>query len=71
MQHNKAENLYIFVISNNQSFISQRLKVVDPLREKLDVFSHRNIEIKAHSIRSLKRYLEGKNLTHSREAGTI
>ena len=35
MQHNKIENFYTFVISNDQSFIFQVLKVVDPLGENL------------------------------------
>ena len=36
MQHSKIGNFYTFVISSNHSFISQVLKVVGPLVEKLD-----------------------------------
>ena len=36
MQLSKNGNLNTFAISNNQSFISQVLKIVDPLGEKFD-----------------------------------
>ena len=72
----------MFVISNSQSFISQILKVVGPFEEKFEFFSplgfkiRRNSDlettkIKLHSVRALKRYLNEKNLTHSRETAAI
>ena len=71
-----------FVISNNQSFISQILKVAGPLEEKFEFFSllglkiQRNFDlettkIKFHSVRALKRYLNERNLIHGRETATI
>ena len=39
MQHCKAWNFYTFVISNNQSFIFDVLKVVDCVGEKFDLIS--------------------------------
>ena len=38
MEQNKLRNLYIFLISNNHSFIPQILKVVSPLGKKI-IFS--------------------------------
>ena len=35
----RTENFYIVVICNNQIFISQILRVIDPLGEKFDFFS--------------------------------
>ena len=36
LQHNKTEDFHTFVINNNQSFVSQVLKVVNCLSEKFD-----------------------------------
>ena len=73
---------YIFVISNNQSFISQILRVVGPLGEKCEFFSPlgfklqsnfdlETTKIKLHLVRALKRYLNEKNLLRGRETATI
>ena len=82
IHHNNSGNSYILVISNNQSFISQILKVVGPLGEKLEFFSPLGFKIKSnfdlettklklHSVRALKQYLNEKNLIHGRETATI
>ena len=63
----------MFVISNKKSFMSQNLKVVDPLGGKFNFVSpfgfeiesdsdNRSSEIKFCSIRALKCYLNEKNL---------
>ena len=70
------------MIGNNQSLISQILKVVGPLGERFEFFSRlgfkiqsnfdlETTEIKVHSVRALKRYLNEKNLIHGRETATI
>ena len=71
------ENLYIFSISNNKSFISQNFKVVGPLGGKFDFFSlsgfeiqsnfdHKISKIKLYSVRALKHHLNDKRLIHVR-----
>ena len=78
----EIENFYIFVIINNQSFISQILKVVGPLREKVELFSHLEFEIQSNldlettkiklcSVRALKRYLNEKKSENGQETATI
>ena len=68
---------FIFVISNNKSFISQNLKVVGPLGGKLDFlstsgfeiqidFDYRTSKIKFYSVKALKCYVNEKNLIHDR-----
>ena len=65
-----------------QSFTSQNFEVVSPLGENLDFFNplgfdvqtnsdHKTKKIKLYSVRSLKRYLNGKNLIHGRVMATI
>ena len=46
MQHSKTGNFYTIVNINNQSSISRSLKVVDPLREKFELFSPLGFDIK-------------------------
>ena len=76
------KNFYIFVISNNKSFIFQNLKVVGPLREKFDFFCHSGFEIqsdfdygslkiKFYFVRALKCYLNEKNLIDGRVTAMI
>ena len=55
MRISKLENFCIFVISNNKSFISQNLKVVDPLRGKFDFSVPRNLKFKAVAITEPKK----------------
>ena len=82
IQHSKPEKFVIFVISNNTSFISQNLKVVEHLRGKFDFFSPSGFEtqsdfhcrtskIKFYSVRALKCYLNEKSLIHGRVTATI
>ena len=82
ISNSKTENFCIFVIRNYQSFISQILKVVGPLGEKFEFFSPlgfkiqssfdlETIKIKVHSVRTLKQYVNEKNLIHGRETATI
>ena len=47
MYRRKPENFFIFVISNNKSFVSQILKVVGPLGEKSDFFSLFGLKIRS------------------------
>ena len=72
----------IFVISNNNSFISQNLKVVGPLGGKFDFFSpygfeiqsdfdYRTSKIKFYSVRALGCYLNEKGLIHGRVTARI
>ena len=53
MQNSKTGNFYTFVISNNQSLISQVLKVVDPLGEKFKIVSSFGFNIKRNLITKL------------------
>ena len=82
IQHSKLENVCIFVVSNNKSFISQNVNVVGTLRRKFDFFSlsgfeipsnfdYRTSKIKFCSVRALKCYLNEKNLIHGRVTATI
>ena len=78
-------NLKIFcisVISNNKSFISRNLKAVGSLGRKFDFFSpsgfeiqsdfnYRTSKIKFYSVRTLKCYVNEKNLIHGRVTATI
>ena len=75
-------NFCIFVISNNESFISQNLKTVGPLGGRFDFFSpsgydiqsdfdYRTSKIKFYSVRALKCYLNDKNLMHGQVMATI
>ena len=48
-QHNKAGNVYIFVIANIQSFISRIFGVVGPLGESLDVFGPLGFDVQTKS----------------------
>ena len=70
------------MISNNKSFISQTWKAVDPLGRKFDFFSssgfeiqtdfdYRTSKIKFYSVRTLKCYLNEKNLIHGQVTATI
>ena len=74
--------IFVFVISNNKSFISQNLKVVSPLGGKFDFFSRSGFEIqsdfdyeiskiKVYSVRALKRDLNEKNLIRGRVIAVI
>ena len=80
----KHENCCIFLISNrpNNSFIFQILKVVGPLRGNFDFFSLSGFEIesgfdcktsniKLHSVRVLKCYMNDNNLILGQETVTI
>ena len=49
MQHSKSGNFYTFVISSNQSLISEVLKTVDSLGEKFDLFSPLGFDIQKDS----------------------
>ena len=66
-----------FVNSNNYGIISQNLKIVGLLGEKVAFFiplgiqieidfHHAKTRIKLYSFRALKRYLDVKNLTQGR-----
>ena len=48
-QHSKIRNVYIFVIANIQSFISQIFGVVGPLGENLDLFSPLGFDVETNS----------------------
>ena len=78
----KTGNVYIFVIADIHSFITQVFEVVGRLGENLDFFSplgfdvqtnsdHKTQKIKLYSVRALKRYLNEKNLIHGRVMATI
>ena len=74
--NNKTGNVYIFVVSNIQSFTSQILGVVSPLGENLIVFRdlheiERNSDHKSPVLRALKRCLNEKDLIHDRVRATI
>ena len=77
-----ASSFFIFVISNNKSFIFQNLKVVGSLGGRVDFFSpsgldsesefdYRTSQIKLYSVRALECYLNEKNLINNRVAATI
>ena len=71
------------MIGNNNSFITQNLKVVGPLAGKFDFFSvpqdlkfkailiTETQKIKFYIVRALKCYLNEKNLIHGRVTATI
>ena len=72
----------MFLIANIQSFTSQIFGVVGPLAENLDFFSplgfdvqtnsnYKTQKIKLYSVRTLKRYLNEKNLIHGRVMAMI
>ena len=76
------KNFCMFVMSNSKSFISQNLKVVGPLGGKSDLFSPSGFEIQSdldyrtskimfYSVRTLKCYLNEKNLIHGQVTATI
>ena len=76
--HNKNETFFMFVISNNKSFISQTLKVTGLLGEEFDSFSPLKFKTilmttpqKSSSVRALQSYLNEKSLIHVRETATI
>ena len=62
-------------ICNNESFISQILKVVRPLGGKFNLFSPSGFEfqklIMLYSVKALKRDLNEKNQIHGRETVSI
>ena len=75
IQHSKNENVYLFVVSNTQSFTPTIFGVVGTLGVNLDFFSpvgfdiqrdsgHETRKIKVCSVRALKCYLNVKNLVH-------
>ena len=47
MQYSKPENFLIFVISNNESFISKNLRVKGPLGGKFEFFSLSGFDIQS------------------------
>ena len=74
----KTDNVYIFIISNIQSFTFQILGIVSPLGgENLDFVSslefdsqrnsdHENSKIKLYLVKASKHYLNDKNLIYVR-----
>ena len=54
IKHSKTEIFCMFVISNNQSLISQILKVVGPLGEKFKFFSPLGFKIQSNLIWKLQ-----------------
>ena len=73
---------YVFVISNNKSFIFQNLNVVGVLGGKFHFFNplgfeiqsdfdYKYTKIKLYSVRALKRFLNEKNLIHGRVTVTV
>ena len=81
IHYSNSGNFYIFVINNNQSFISQILKVVDPLGEKFDFSTPWDLKFKAilsgiyinqvPLSQSFKSISNEKSLIHGRETATI
>ena len=59
MHRRKPENFFIFVISNNKSFVSQILKVVGPLGENL-IFSV-SLDLKFKAILIMKPQKSSSN----------
>ena len=82
IQYGKTGYLHIFGINNNQTFISQILTLLGPLRKKINFFKHLSFEAernfdhripktKSHSTRTSKRYLNDKRPIHGREIASI